>query len=845
MITYNNNYMGIVVQNNDPEKRGRLKIFVPSISMTLYSNWNGAKNDLKFKFVGDINPDIMKVLDTLKDSLPWAECASPLFGGSASGKYYQSTKKATTSDANILKDDADEPENGHRAVENYKPIHAYNDAFSSTMANKNHFTNQFSYEYTPSDYSNLARGSFTIPNVGSHVWVFFADGNPGYPVYFAAAHGEEDWKRIFTNSQSELQDGNVDYPGKYENDYYDRGEDKAFRSKHVLNSNKHTIEFVDTDKKETLKFTHYSGSFKEFNNYANIELASCNDQKMVIGDQFLTIQKNQSLYVALTQDNIIAGDQYITVGKALKEDVDKIVKILKDIHEYKMLFDMQRTKPDGSLKSPNVMSKYQSQSGSFAACPVCGNIPYKPKFGVIQAPNPFTTQLLFDDLVNGIDTGVEGVEPVSKVPQAFMDIIGGTGFVAGAICDTCGGSGKSPSTQDGIWTPEPKKQAGGTLDQKIKSYATQLAELERKLGEGDQITTISKNKVETVGLAMNDMSSYRVDPKGKLRLDGVVVAPEDVYSTFKTSPHVEYVDVDDVPGGDYILTCSNKYKLTVGAKGIHIKTYGPIDMYGSIINVVGEQVNISSPNEVFIDGGERYSLRARKVSFHPYEHAPVAIDGQLHVTRNTIIGGGLMVDGELGVNHITGPYDFKLTEPYYGEEGPIFTMPPAPGDTFPTHTHIVKPHTHFYKHLSVTFLMSQEAVRDEMINLGINSNEKLAAAMPIIGEGTPAGEFGGLSYDQFETLVGGPSDDAARNEPNVKNREVGRVNPDVKHGIASMIKNGDKVTYIIKYNFTSIMTNLFVAAGIQVVTRVKIPKEGSEEEPSVVSGPTATTIKLK
>jgi len=33
---YQGNYLGIVVQNNDPLKRGRVKVFVPHVSPTVY-----------------------------------------------------------------------------------------------------------------------------------------------------------------------------------------------------------------------------------------------------------------------------------------------------------------------------------------------------------------------------------------------------------------------------------------------------------------------------------------------------------------------------------------------------------------------------------------------------------------------------------------------------------------------------------------------------------------------------------------------------------------------------------------------------------------------------------------
>ena len=39
MNDYNGMYIGIVVKNNDPEKRGRVKIYVPHINVNVYKDW--------------------------------------------------------------------------------------------------------------------------------------------------------------------------------------------------------------------------------------------------------------------------------------------------------------------------------------------------------------------------------------------------------------------------------------------------------------------------------------------------------------------------------------------------------------------------------------------------------------------------------------------------------------------------------------------------------------------------------------------------------------------------------------------------------------------------------------
>ena len=50
-------YLGICINNNDPEKRGRVQIFIPHIMPTLYKGWNEDKQDINISCVGDNLPD--------------------------------------------------------------------------------------------------------------------------------------------------------------------------------------------------------------------------------------------------------------------------------------------------------------------------------------------------------------------------------------------------------------------------------------------------------------------------------------------------------------------------------------------------------------------------------------------------------------------------------------------------------------------------------------------------------------------------------------------------------------------------------------------------------------------
>jgi len=338
MKTYNNIYLGICVQNNDPEYRGRIKVWVPHVSINVYNKWNQLKQDRHFKFPGlNINSDLSLIIDELRDELPWAEYCSPIVGGSASGIYNAFYETATVSDATFTSSltgtnsTTTAPEyqlNSESFGE--KPgavFEKYNfrvsDAFTDTQENKTSKLNPYGSSYTPSTYSNSAKGVFAVPNVGAHVWVFFRDGIATYPVYIGSAAGEDDFKSIFMSEDGSAQD----YPGTFENINANlRGEDvstQTYRNKMVINQRGAAIEIVNTMDRERFKITHFAGGFIEFNNAYNSLFSPKNLQQLTLKDKFETINGHSNHYIGRDYDNVIKGDYLLKIGslnfEALKE----------------------------------------------------------------------------------------------------------------------------------------------------------------------------------------------------------------------------------------------------------------------------------------------------------------------------------------------------------------------------------------------------------------------------------------------------------------------------------------------------------------------------------------------
>lgn len=88
------NHLGIVINKKDPEERKRVQVFIPHLNNTLFDLWNKVDDksieNISFK---DVNSLGSTIIERLKQSLPWAEAAMPLFGGGTSATSNTATGK--------------------------------------------------------------------------------------------------------------------------------------------------------------------------------------------------------------------------------------------------------------------------------------------------------------------------------------------------------------------------------------------------------------------------------------------------------------------------------------------------------------------------------------------------------------------------------------------------------------------------------------------------------------------------------------------------------------------------------------------------------------------------------
>lgn len=469
------------------------------------------------------------------------------------------------------------------------------------------------------------------------------------------------------------------YPGDRNND--PKSNNWPFRDLSLINQNAGGVEFVNTKDDEQISLYHKNGSYMRFHKLANDYLHTLDKREHVQGDSRIEVNGRVVEIFHKDVETIQLGDSYHKIG-----DIDKwqsffeqYKNLVRPIHDKKRLFELQRTQNYNSIDQ----SPLQNQSGTPSECLIekaQGTFLYTTSPTIYvpgsKAPCDYTLPVIID------------------LETAYNEVTNDTPF-----CFTCGGTHINQSSQDGTWTVDPIKK---TITQDRVDIQKQLFEIEKHLGQnkhregGSKIEKIAKDYVGIVGLTFNDFESFRKDPLGKSVPCAFKIEPLGKFINIQHRPStlIEHVHVDRMPGGSYDLTICDGYNLVVGSNGINMKTTGPLELYSPIINIAGEQLTFGTRGEIGFDAqrfdvnAEIITLRPKRVEAKTYGNVPlideqqVMVDGNLQVGMNTIIRGGLHVEGELSIQHITAPMEEQITDESFewGEQANCLLDPDNGGD---------------------------------------------------------------------------------------------------------------------------------------------------------------------
>lgn len=261
-------------------------------------------------------------------------------------------------------------------------------------------------------------------------------------------------------------------------------------------------------------------------------------------------------------------------------------------------------------------------------------------------------------------------------------------FNGNKVSKIMGAGAALKGTTSFINIPKPKQPTySGDLrkdeENIIKSLVEDLFDIESEMPQGgSKLITYTNDLHLTVGATSvgSDVAPpIRTINCYKPQLTDITIDEEGTKPKVTFTPYVERINNSAIPFGTYSIVANNKYVLMVGAGGVTLSTEGNIDIRGAGI------VDISSTSEmhlyahngdISISGNHNLCIRSDTVRIETKDiNKKVIINSGLGVARNLVVHGSAYIEGELYVQHITGPQEIHNT----GDSG--FTKGQLAADT--------------------------------------------------------------------------------------------------------------------------------------------------------------------
>lgn len=521
---------------------------------------------------------------------------------------------------------------------------------------------------------------------------------------------------------------------------------KIYRNRTVLNQRGGSIVINNTTDQESVHISQRSGSNILLNNLFNSELATSNKQTLVLGDEFKTVALDSLESVSKNKTQRIGENSYDLRGFIDKSQIDAFEEWKETFKEVALLNSQFKIKR-GGYSLPN--GGETQESGTRADNPVINSQVFTVEndFSGYDEGAPIRKSNL-DEVATYVKVPDHGKTKPGEIRQITKEDIeksaGETGSNAPGVSEF--GAEKSAATENGEWSANEEAQK---INDKILELQEKLTPIEQKMGNGGDTNHFTKrNKIETVGAIFNDYPSVRIDEKGRSQPFEMLVSDTGIYKNHDYIPHVEEIDnSSNFPCGQDVKIVGNNYSRMVGSGGISLKTTGAFEIGGSTLKTGFKKINMNASHGIHIGSENGIELQSLK-TIVLRTNRQVYVESSMGVKNNLIIGGGLAVEGETYIQHITGPLEVQQTEDTIvagkfattqdrqlfigeceigGQYYPVYAK--ATNDLL-----VMYPHSHHFNNIAMTLMKSNKDVRKAAQLNGVNTHTSIAQAIPQLHE---------------------------------------------------------------------------------------------------------------
>ena len=178
---------------------------------------------------------------------------------------------------------------------------------------------------TPYDTTNVAKGVFSVPQVGALLWCFFREGNPLFPVYFAASYRSGEWSSIYKSGS----------PG-VNNDTSLEG-DQTKSSTTIMPTKGGGVISTEGAGSHEVSMVAYSGGHLKFNENHTILYSPDDFHSQADGNKFDITLSNRETHTKGICNTVVNGDCFEKIGnvtdQSVHDAINKIESLISKIND--------------------------------------------------------------------------------------------------------------------------------------------------------------------------------------------------------------------------------------------------------------------------------------------------------------------------------------------------------------------------------------------------------------------------------------------------------------------------------------------------------------------------------